>query len=166
MFSELLNECKEKPYRTHLLSCEYSHHVYTKASTLAYSFHELGDESSRIAFVNSAIVWHCGSRWFTLRPIKSHTILDRIICLLYVYICHYIFPFYYLDIYFILFLFSEKMKIKNNNKCPNNKKEIYNDNSIKRASYPFGIISLAHAPVNVTDFSIGSINCVRHFPQA
>ena len=29
----------------------------------------------------------------------------------------------------------------------------------KRASYPFGIISLAHAPVNVTDFSIGSINC-------
>jgi hypothetical protein len=35
----------------------------------------------------------------------------------------------------------------------------------KRASYPFGIISLAHAPVNETDFSIGSINCVRHFPQ-
>jgi hypothetical protein len=29
----------------------------------------------------------------------------------------------------------------------------------KRASYPFGIISLAHAPVNVTDFSIGSIHC-------
>ena len=29
----------------------------------------------------------------------------------------------------------------------------------ERASYPFGIISLAHAPVNVTDFSIGSINC-------
>ena len=29
----------------------------------------------------------------------------------------------------------------------------------KRASYSFGIISLAHAPVNVTDFSIGSINC-------
>ena len=30
----------------------------------------------------------------------------------------------------------------------------------KRASYPFGMISLAHAPVNVTDFSIGSINCI------
>jgi hypothetical protein len=29
----------------------------------------------------------------------------------------------------------------------------------KQASYPFGIISLAHAPVNVTDFFIGSINC-------
>jgi hypothetical protein len=29
----------------------------------------------------------------------------------------------------------------------------------KRESYPFGIISLAHAPVNVTDFSIDSINC-------
>jgi hypothetical protein len=38
----------------------------------------------------------------------------------------------------------------------------------KRASYSFGIISLAHAPVNViffffflnvTDFSIGSMNC-------
>jgi hypothetical protein len=36
----------------------------------------------------------------------------------------------------------------------------------KRASYPFGIISLAHAPVNVTDFSIGNIDGVRHFPQA
>ena len=42
---------------------------------------------------------------------------------------------------------------------------IYNSNMTsffrfvnKRASYPFGIISLAHAPVNVTDFSIGSIN--------
>ena len=30
----------------------------------------------------------------------------------------------------------------------------------KRASYPFGIISfIAHAPVKVTDFSIGNINC-------
>jgi hypothetical protein len=43
---------------------------------------------------------------------------------------------------------------------------IYNSNMTslfpfvnKRASYPFDIISLAHAPVNVTDFSIGSINC-------
>ena len=33
----------------------------------------------------------------------------------------------------------------------------------KRTSYPFGIISLAHASVNMTDFSIGSINCVRLF---
>jgi hypothetical protein len=33
----------------------------------------------------------------------------------------------------------------------------------KRSSYPFSIISLAHAPVNMTDFSIGSINCVGHF---
>jgi hypothetical protein len=32
----------------------------------------------------------------------------------------------------------------------------------KRASYTFGIISLAHAPVNVSEFSIGSINCVQH----
>ena len=29
----------------------------------------------------------------------------------------------------------------------------------KRASYPFGIFLLAHAPVNVTDFPIGSISC-------
>jgi hypothetical protein len=34
----------------------------------------------------------------------------------------------------------------------------------KRASYPFGIISLAHAPVNVTDFSIGSIHCNPNNP--
>ena len=30
-------------------------------------------------------------------------LLDRIICLLCVYICHYIFPFYYLDIYIFFF---------------------------------------------------------------
>jgi hypothetical protein len=35
----------------------------------------------------------------------------------------------------------------------------------KPASYPFGITSLAYVPVNVTGFSIGSMNCVRHFPQ-
>ena len=29
----------------------------------------------------------------------------------------------------------------------------------KRASYPFGLISLAHALVTVTGFSIGSKNC-------
>jgi hypothetical protein len=46
-------------------------------------------------------------------------ILNRINCLLCVYICHYIFPFYYLDIYSIFFCHT--------NKCPNNKKEIYND---------------------------------------
>ena len=45
-------------------------------------------------------------------------IVDRIICLLCVYICHYIFPFYYLDIYFYYFFFLKKEK------CPNNKKEI------------------------------------------
>ena len=32
------------------------------------------------------------------RPWASNW-LDRIICLLCVYICHYIFPFYYLDIF-------------------------------------------------------------------
>ena len=35
----------------------------------------------------------------------------------------------------------------------------------KRANYPFGIMSLAHAPMNMTDISIGSINFVRHIPQ-
>jgi hypothetical protein len=38
---------------------------------------------------------------------------------------------------------------------------------IKRVSYPFGIISIAHEPaMNVTDFSIVNINCVRHFLQS
>jgi hypothetical protein len=32
--------------------------------------------------------------------------LDRIICLLCVYICHYIFPFYYLEIFFWVFFFG------------------------------------------------------------
>ena len=33
----------------------------------------------------------------------------------------------------------------------------------KRASYPFGINSLAHAPVNATDFSIASILYLKYF---
>jgi len=36
----------DMPFRTHLLSSEYNHHVYVKATALAYSFHELGDEVS------------------------------------------------------------------------------------------------------------------------
>jgi hypothetical protein len=36
----------QKPYRVHLLSSEYIHHVYAKAPAIAYSFHELSDEAS------------------------------------------------------------------------------------------------------------------------
>ena len=36
----------ENPYRAHLLSSEYNHHVYAKAPALGYSFHKLGDEAS------------------------------------------------------------------------------------------------------------------------
>ena len=60
--------------------------------------------------------------------------LDRIICLLCVYICHYIFPFYYLDIYFYFFKFIS------NNKCPNNKKEIYNDKYKHTRDRLFGLV--------------------------
>ena len=73
----------EKPCRAHLFSSEYNHHVYAKVSVLAYSFHILlGYEASLLLeslpfFQNcicySAIFWHYGLRWFTLRPIKSHT---------------------------------------------------------------------------------------------
>ena len=35
---------------------------------------------------------------------------------------------------------------------------LYVDILSNKSIYQFGIISLAHAPVNVTDFSIGSIN--------
>ena len=38
-------------------------------------------------------------------------VLDRIICLLCVYICHYIFPFYYFDIFGVFFYLCLK-KIK------------------------------------------------------
>ena len=50
-------------------------------------------------------------------------------------------------------------------------RRLYNNNSNmtsffhfvnKRASYPFGIISLARSPVNVTDSTIGSITCNRN----
>jgi len=43
----------EKPYRAHLLSSEYNYHVYAKASVLAYSFYELGDE---VSFVGIATI--------------------------------------------------------------------------------------------------------------
>ena len=33
--------------------------------------------------------------------VRIYHILDRIICLLCVYICHYIFPFYYLEFFFL-----------------------------------------------------------------
>jgi hypothetical protein len=39
---------------------------------------------------------------------KTVYILDRIICLLCVYICHYIFPFYYLDIFFFFFFLNNQ----------------------------------------------------------
>ena len=79
----------EKPCRAHLFSSEYNHHVYAKVSVLAYSFHILlGYEASLLLeslpfFQNcicySAIFWHYGLRWFTLRPIKSHTCTIRFI---------------------------------------------------------------------------------------
>ena len=44
----------------------------------------------------------------------SYPLLDRIICLLCVYICHYIFPFYYLDIFFNYFFFLKRRhKLRN-----------------------------------------------------
>jgi hypothetical protein len=42
---------------------------------------------------------------------REYSVLDRIICLLCVYICHYIFPFYYLDT-----VCQQKI-------CPNNKRK-------------------------------------------
>jgi hypothetical protein len=35
----------------HLLGSEHNQHVYTKTPTLAYSFHELGDEVSFVGIV-------------------------------------------------------------------------------------------------------------------
>jgi len=35
----------------HLLGSEHNNHVYTKTPTLAYSFHELGDEASFVGIV-------------------------------------------------------------------------------------------------------------------
>jgi hypothetical protein len=37
-----------RTFRAHLVSSEYNHHVYTKALTLSYSFHELVDEASLV----------------------------------------------------------------------------------------------------------------------
>jgi hypothetical protein len=38
----------EKPYRAHILSSECIHHLYAKAPSLTYSFHELGNEASLV----------------------------------------------------------------------------------------------------------------------
>ena len=45
LFSQLLNNHMEKPLRAHLLSSERNHHFSAKAPTIAYLFHELGDEA-------------------------------------------------------------------------------------------------------------------------
>ena len=44
--SELLKGCMEKHVHAHLLSSEDNHHVYAKAPTLAYWFHEPCDDTS------------------------------------------------------------------------------------------------------------------------
>ena len=45
-----------RTFRAHLVSSEYNHHVYTKALTLSYSFHELVDEASLVGI--AAILPH------------------------------------------------------------------------------------------------------------
>ena len=89
-FNNLRKRTSHNFSRTFEWMRSFIEHIYSAASitttftpklpTLAYSFHELVDEvslnrchSSRIAFINSEIIWHFGLRWFTLRPIKSHT---------------------------------------------------------------------------------------------
>ena len=49
---------------------------------------------------------------FVIILISSATNLDRIICLLCAYICHYIFPFYCLDIYYFFNSVWQKKKRK------------------------------------------------------
>ena len=48
LFNDLRKRVKMffRTFRAHLVSSEYNHHVYTKALTLSYSFHELVDEAS------------------------------------------------------------------------------------------------------------------------
>ena len=71
--------------------------------------------------------WLCGTYTHVLQGrSRARMPLDRIICLLCVYICHHIFPFYYLYIFFSALGVAGEKRTKNN-KCPNNKKEIYND---------------------------------------
>ena len=48
-----------------------------------------------IKFLNNAVIIKTNVLYG-----QAYVTLDRIICLLCVYICHYIFSFYYLDIYF------------------------------------------------------------------
>jgi hypothetical protein len=45
----------EKPYRAHILSSECIHHLYAKAPSLTYSFHELGNEASLVEIIEH--VW-------------------------------------------------------------------------------------------------------------
>jgi hypothetical protein len=48
--------------------------------------------------------------------VRIYHILDRIICLLCVYICHYIFPFYYLEFFFFDTLKQKALLYKSSRK--------------------------------------------------
>ena len=71
MFSELLNECFQKPYREHLLSsrcyrtCLSIPRIRIRVISCGNRLH-----SSTIAFVNSAIFWHWRITLVHLTPIK------------------------------------------------------------------------------------------------
>ena len=58
------------------------------------------EEPYGVSMQNRCSVYVQYSYSLHLLPVIQH--LDRIICLFCVYICHYIFPFYYLDIFFFL----------------------------------------------------------------
>ena len=72
-FPELFNEWMGKPYRTHLLGSQ-SYHTRLFIPWAKLRGLSCGNRrhSYKIAFVNSAIFWHCGLRCFILRSIKSH----------------------------------------------------------------------------------------------
>ena len=65
---------ERKAHRAHLLCREHNHHDNVKAPALAYSIHELGCKATLmgIAAILPHPIWHCGLRWFALRPIKFH----------------------------------------------------------------------------------------------
>ena len=65
----------EKPYRAHLLRSKYNHTRLFIPRTRRRSLSCGNHHSSGIAFVNTAIFWQCGLRWFTLRPINPHNVL-------------------------------------------------------------------------------------------
>ena len=81
-------------------------YVTPYASSSSISLTPSVEEPYGVCMQNRCSVYVQCSHSLHLLPVIQH--LDRIICLFCVHICHYIFPFYYLDIFFFFLTYKDR----------------------------------------------------------